>query len=66
MHTHSLALVVAQSHFVHWCRYVEVMTPLRFRDHALIEGNDFYFRQAVDSSNSSVMLFPLKCQMLGR
>ncbi|CAL5221890.1 g4155 [Coccomyxa viridis] len=34
-------------------RYVEVMTPLRFRDHALIQGNDFYFRKAVGSSKPS-------------
>lgn len=30
-------------------RYVEVMTPLRFREHALVESNDFHFRQALSA-----------------
>ena len=45
MCTHSLNMMALS----HAYRYVEVMTPLRYREHALIEGNDFYFRQALTS-----------------
>ena len=40
-------------------RYVEAMTPLRFRDHPLLAGNDFYFRREASSAKQGVRRPPV-------